>query len=223
MSRRHPNICDTDLCTTDIDDKLLCNSGLIDSAIPVTDNLSTELSELMMSKNRRRSRSNNSRILNIMNKSNKNIHHHHDDNVTDEISKLKKDICCLYDTIKKLNKDVYTLEHGKNPQIECLEELTCKVNTKANKNDIVILDGKVHQLECVVNDKIHHLQQNKNCGVLGNPEYEAKIYRYIDCKVNEKVDGLMDFINKKLNDCDTNIENLRKMIVNIIKNYPVRC
>lgn len=227
MSRRQVNMCNTDLCTSEMDDRLLYNSGMVNSVIPSTENLSAELSELMTNRSYRSKRGNRgiSNTSNTSNTSNsRRVSHMLNRSACsgcDDIPKLKRDIICLYDFNKKITNDIKLLREGGDPNCDYLQELTTRINSKASKSDLIILDGKLQQLECTFNDKLHHIEHQHS--VFGDPEYEAKIYRYIDCKINEKVDELMEFINQKLEECDKKIDLLSKQLVNTLKNAPVYC
>lgn len=138
-----PNICDTDLCTSEIDDGLLYNSGLIDSVIPATDNMSAELSELM--KETTGISKEQDEIFNFINKKNKSIDY--DDN--DDISRL-------FRLVKHMKKELSYIKEECN-----IPEIISRLNSKANKSDLSLLNNKINDIEKIIS----------NC--LGDCNYES--------------------------------------------------
>ena len=239
MSRRHANICDTDLCTSDIDDNLLYTN-------PSTGGLSAELSEVMKdpydlpkrSRGKRRPRNDEGKIM--------------------------TDIHRLFDMIKQINRRISDLQNGNNTGDGHLDELITRLNSKANKTDIAILDGKVEELEQLINETnypqhanrtvhddkyrnahnpIHlpehnptHLSKDRGikpgisreinkaiCIDTCNPVLDTELKKYIDCKIDEAVDPILELLNEKLEEQDKKIDAINKIMVNALKNFPVYC
>ena len=218
MSRKI-NISNTDLCTTDIDDNLLYQSKLANSVLPTTENLSEELSALIMPKRRTKTR----KYRELSN--NYNIY----DNNSISLDKVKTDIATLYNLIRKINKDIETLQQNggnKSRDISPLLEINSRLNLKSSKADLAVLDKKIQKLETT----IQHVAHKSNKRGIGDPHYNQEqydcdthpeIYQYIDCKINEKVDELIAFVNDGFIKCDEDLENLKKILINALKNYPV--
>lgn len=245
MSRRHVNICDTELCTSDIDDNLICDDH------PSTEGLSLELSELMRNPyDKKQKRSRNSS------------------------SKMTADIIRLFDMIKQINKEINSLKNGLNPDDNYVDEIMSRMNSKANKTDLAFLDEKVEEMakmleeyESVpmnpIHSKSHKPRQQNNCNqarvrhqpvhhppVQHQPTHTQKshqpqhlqkgisreitrtlcvdgvdteLQKYIDCKINEAVDPVLELLNAKCAEYDKKLDDLNKIMVNALKNYPVYC
>jgi hypothetical protein len=208
---RKRDICDTDICTSEINDDLLCESD-----IPGTDDLSEELSAMM--KGTSNGEGNEANLLRLIEEASNNLltsDHNSDcskvNTAKQRVTDVEGDMQHILKVVNGLNTQVKTLQKRNRTGSESSSRKRRSNVRECDPNDKRIreLEERVQVLcdkcDCISNDMTSKCSRT----TLDDCEIDDKLYNFIHCQINERMDNIMDFINKKFDDVDDKLAAIR--------------